>query len=246
MSEPSEIESPQSLKPLNSGLLTISLNILTSPEEAFIALKEKPSKLFPLLLIVVLNALVLTWYFNIVDYEWFVDDILSADTISEEERAEARENMLALSINSFALFGVIGGSAAIIVINLLQAAYLSLVAAIRGDRFKFNHWFSLVCWAGLPVLLTIAGSAITILLTPNGQLSAYQLDPFTLYNLGITSNTSSVQSLTQSISLTAFWSLGLTTVGHRQWTHVSWTRSILIVVSPYLCILSIWGFFAFG
>lgn len=246
MSDPSENESPQRLEPDDLGLLATSLNILTSPSEAFAAIKHRPSKAFPLLLVVVLNALVLTWYFNIVDYEWFVDDILSAGTISEEERAEARESMLALSINSFALFGVIGGSAAIIVINLLQAAYLSLVAAIRGDRFKFSHWFSLVCWAGFPVLLTIAGSAVTILLTPNGQLSSYQLDPLTLYNLGLGSNSASVQALTQSISLTAFWSLGLIAIGHQQWTQASWARSVIIVTSPYLCILGIWGFFAFS
>lgn len=228
------------------GLIATAINMLTSPREAYGAIKSKPSILFPLFLILLLNALVLGWYFSIVDYEWFIDDILSADNLSEADRTQARESMLGLSINSFAMLGIISGSVAVLFFNLIQAGYLSLVAAIRGDSFKFRHWFSLTCWAGMPILLTIAGSAMTILLTPNGQLSAYQLDPLTLYNLGITSSNSSAQSLFQSISLATLWSIGLIVCGHHFWTGANWGRSILLVLSPYLLILGVWGFFVFS
>lgn len=241
-----ESDSTQQSTQSESRLFETSVNVFTSPTEAFRSLQKKPTKLFPLLLILILNAIVLLWYFNIVDYDWFVDDILSADNIGEEERAEAREGMMSLSINTFAMFGVLGGSVAIIAINLLQAAYLSLVAALRGDEYKFPHWFSLVCWAGLPMLLTIAGSAVTILLSPNGQLSALDLDPLTLRNLGVSSANTSVQSLTQSLSLSTFWSVGLMVFGYRQWIESSWLRAVITVLSPYLCILGVWAFFAFN
>lgn len=241
-----ESDSTQQTAQSESGLIETSVNVFTSPTEAFRSLQRKPKKLFPLFLILVLNALVLLWYFSIVDYAWFVDDILSADNISEEDQAEAREGMMSLSINTFAMFGVLGGSLAIIAINLLQAAYLSLVAALRGDEYKFSHWFSLVCWAGLPMLLTIAGSAVTILLSPNGQLSALDLDPLTLRNLGISSANAGVQTLTQSLSLSTFWSIGLMVFGYRQWIETSWLRAVITVLSPYLCILGVWAFFAFN
>ncbi|MFK7864179.1 MAG: YIP1 family protein [Pseudohongiellaceae bacterium] len=230
----------------STGLVATVINMFAAPQEAFTTLKSKPSILFPLCLIVLLNALVLGWYFSIVDYEWFIDDILAAENMDDTDRAQARESMLGLSINSFAMLGVLGGTAAIVVVNLIQAAYLSLAAAIRGDRFKFRHWFSLTCWAGMPVLLTIAGSAVTILLTPNGQLSAYQLDPLTLYNLGITTANASAQSLFQSISLAMLWSIGLLVCGHHYWTEASWGKSAALVLSPYFLVLGIWGFFAFG
>lgn len=228
------------------GLIETSINILTAPTEAFRSLQKKPSKLFPLLLVIILNAAVLSWYFSIVDYAWFVDDILSADNMSEEDRAAAREGMMAMSINTFAMFGVIAGSAGIIAINLLQAAYLSLVAALRGDVHKFPHWFSLACWAGLPVLLTIGGSAMTILLSPNGQLSPTDLDPLTLQNLGLSSANTSVEALTQTLSLSTFWSTGLMVFGYRQWSQTSWLRAGVTVLSPYLCILGVWALIAFS
>ncbi|MFT4885806.1 MAG: hypothetical protein ACJAY7_000701 [Pseudohongiellaceae bacterium] len=235
----------QTIRP-EPGLLETSVNIFTSPTEAFRALQKTPKKLFPLLLVLVFNALVLTWYFSIVDYSWFVDDILSAQSFSEEERVDAREGMMALSINTFAMFGVLGGSAAIIAINLLQAAYLSLVAALRGDEYKFPHWFSLACWAGLPMLLTIAGSVVTILLSPNGQLSPYDLDPLTLRNLGVVSTNTSVQALAQSLSLSTFWGIGLMVFGYKQWIQTSWLRAAITVLSPYLCVVGIWAVIAFS
>lgn len=241
-----ESDSIQQTAQPDAGLFETSVNIFTSPTDAFRSLEKTPKKLFPLLLIVILNAAVTSWYFSIVDYEWFVDDVLSTQTINEEDRADAREGMIAMSINSFAMIGVIGGSLGIIVINLIQAAYLSLVAALRGDEYKFRHWFSLVCWAGLPILLTIAGSAVTILLSPNGQLSATSLNPLTLHNLGVSSSNASVQSLFQSLSLSSFWSLGLVVFGYQQWTKASWLRSLVTVLSPYLCIIGVWAFFAFN
>jgi hypothetical protein len=241
-----EPDSPQQPTPADPSLLETSVNIFTSPAEAFHSLQTSPKKLFPLLLILILNGAILTWYFSIVDYEWFVDDILSAETMTEDERTEARQGMMSLSINTFAMIGVLGGSVAIVAINLAQAAYLSLVAALRGDEYKFRHWFSLVCWAGLPALLTIGGSAVTILLTPNGQLSAYDLDPLTLRNLGVSSTNPSVQGLVQSLSLSTFWGVGLMVFGYRQWTETSWLRALITVFSPYLCILGVWAFLAFN
>jgi hypothetical protein len=241
-----ESDSPLAPTPSTPGLFETCVNILTAPTEAFRSLQKKPTKLFPLLLIVILNAAVLSWYFSIVDFAWFVDDILSADNISEEDRTAAREGMMSMSISNFAIIGVIAGSAGIIAINLLQAAYLSLVAALRGDELKFPHWFSLACWAGLPILLTIAGSAVTILLSPNGQLSPIELDPLTLRNLGVSSANSSVEALTQTLSLSTFWSTGLMVFGYRQWTETSWLRAAVTVLSPYLCIVGVWAFIAFS
>lgn len=241
-----ESDSPQTQTPSAPGLFETCINIFTSPTEAFRSLQKNPTKLFPLLLVVILNAAVLGWYFSIVDYAWFVDDILSAQDMSEDDLTEAREGMMSMSINTFAMFGVLAGSLGLVAINLLQAAYLSLVAALRGDEFKFPHWFSLVCWAGLPILLTITGSAVTILLSPNGQLSPTGLDPLTLSNLGVSSTNASVLTLTQSISLSTFWSTGLMVFGYHQWTETSWLRAIITVLSPYLCILGVWAFFAFN
>jgi hypothetical protein len=96
------------------------------------------------------------------------------------------------------------------------------------------------------MLLTIAGSVVTILLSPNGQLSPYDLDPLTLRNLGVVSTNTSVQALAQSLSLSTFWGIGLMVFGYKQWIQTSWLRAAITVLSPYLCVVGIWAVIAFS
>ena len=118
----------------------------------------------------------------------------------------------------FSLLGSVVGLSAKF---LVQAVYLSLVAALRGDRFKFRHWFSLVCWASAPILLSVLGMAVTILLSPNGQLSAYDLNPLTLKNLGMATDNATLLSRYNSISLAMIWSVVIILLGYRQWLECS-------------------------
>ena len=224
--------------------LSLAINLFTSPTETFAALKHHPSKLFPLLLIAAGNALVMFWYFNIVDYSWYIDDVIAGLNLEADQIEDTREGMEALSRTTMMGFALLGGFVGIFLMFLLQTVYLSLVAALRGDQYKFGHWFSLVCWSGLPFLLSAMGMAVTILLSPNGQLSVYDLDPLALRNLGMVSNNESVQSLYNSVSLSMLWSLALILIGFNQWTGNGWFRSSVVVFAPYAAILGIWAYFA--
>ncbi len=224
----------------------LALNLMTSPAEAFAEIARRPSKLFPLLLIVTCNALVLLWYFNVVDYNWYIDDVLSGSSLDETEMEEAREAMQSMSRTTMMSFAMLGSVVGVSVIFLLQATYLSLISALRGDDYKFSHWFSLSCWAGLPFLLSTIGMAVTIILSPNGQLSVYDLDPLALRNLGMLSNNDSIQSLYNSISLSMVWSVVLILLGYRQWLAAGWLRSTTVVLAPYVLIIGVWAYFAFA
>ncbi len=229
-----------------AGPIGLAMNILSSPNEAFAALKKRPSKLFPLGLILLLNTSALVWYFNMVDFAWYVDDALSLANLEGDELEAARDGMNSMSRNTFLSFGILGSVFAILGLNTFQAGYLSLVSALRGESLKFGHWFSLQCWAGMPILLSIVGIFATILLSPNGQLSAYDLDPFTLRNLGLTTDNEAVQGLLASVSLTMLWSTGLVIAGYKHWLAASWLRSIITVTAPYLVFLGIWSIFTFS
>jgi hypothetical protein len=227
-----------------AGKISVLINVFASPGEALQELKLHPSILFPLLLIIAGNSLVLAWYFNIVDFDWYIDDVLSTANISEENLEDARENFESMSRNSMMGFSLIGSVVGLSAIFLVQAVYLSLVAALRGDRFKFRHWLSLVCWSSTPILLSVVGMAVTILLSPNGQLSAYDLDPLTLRNLGMATDSATLQSLYNSVSLAMVWSVVIILLGYRQWLECSWLRTSLMVLSPYLTIIGVWAFLA--
>lgn len=227
-----------------AGLLDTAINILVSPSEAFEQIRQRPTKLFPLALIVVSTVIALVWYFNIIDFAWYVDDTLANANIDENNIDDARDAMLSMSQNTFMLFGVLGGSLGTVVYYVLQSAYLALISALTGDGQKFSRWFSLVCWTALPSLLAIVGMLVTIALSPNGQLSAFDLNPLTLRNLGIETANDSLNTLFASINLTMVWSIGLLTLGYQQWQKSSLAKAIVVILAPYLLIASVWAYFA--
>lgn len=242
MNEPIEDSASVAHSPLSK--INLAINIISAPSEAFSELAKRPSKLFPLALVLISNALVLAWYFNIVDFDWYVDDVLSAANLEDDELEEAREAMGALSPTSMMGFSMLGSMVGVTVIFVLQSTYLSLVSALRGDNYKFTHWFSLVSWTALPFLLSTIGMAVTIMLSPTGQLSVYELDPLALRNLGMQSENSSLQALYSAVSLSMLWSIVLIALGHKQWTESSWLRTGAVVFGPYLLIVGVWTYIA--
>ncbi len=228
-----------------AGLLDVAINMLTSPSEAFDELLLRPSKLFPLLAIVLSTVCVMFWYFTIVDFDWYIDDTLSMQNLNEEQLEARRAQMTSMSHSTFRLISTLGSAVGLLVIYILQAGYFSLASALSGGHQKFSHWFSLVLWTGMPYLLSVVGMVVTIALSPNGQLSAYDLDPLTLANLGMQSSNDSLMTIFRSLSLTMFWGLALTVMGYRHWLDCSMIKAMAVVLAPYLVIFSIGAFFAF-
>jgi hypothetical protein len=241
-----------------AGLINTAINILVSPGEAFTELQQRPSKLFPLALIVLSTIAVMFWYYSIVDFDWYIDDTLAAVNLDDEptvigffadgeegQLETAREQMASMSQTTFKMFGIFSGVIGILVIYVLQSGYLSLISAISGSGQKFGDWFSLVLWTGLPYMLSVVGMAATIAVSPNGQLGAYDLDPLTLANLGMQSGNSSLTAIFNGISLPMLWGIGLTVMGYRQWLDCSLMKAMTVVLAPYLLLMGVWAYFAF-
>lgn len=228
-----------------AGLINTAINIIVSPSEALAELQQRPSKLFPLALILVSSMAVMFWYFSIVDFDWYIDDTLAASNLDAEELEVAREQMASMSQTTFKMFGVFGSAIGILVIYVLQAGYLSLTSALSGSGQKFGNWFSLVLWTGLPYMLSVVGMIANIMLSPNGQISAYGLDPLTLANLGMQSSNGSLTTVFNTISLPMIWGIALTVLGYRQWLDCSWIKALAVVLAPYLLLTSVWAYFAF-
>lgn len=227
-----------------ASMFDIAINILTTPSEAFRELQQRPSKLFPLLAILLSTASVMFWYFSIVDLEWYIDDTLSLQDLNEDQMEAARGQMSSMSRSTFRLISTLASSFGIVFIYILQAGYLSLTSAISGSGQKFSHWFSLVLWTGLPYLFSVVGMVATLLLSTNGQLSAYDLDPLTLANLGMQSSNDSLMTIFRTLNLTMIWGMSLTVMGYRQWLGCGIIRALAVVLAPYVLILLAGVYFA--
>ena len=239
-----DIGTLRSNKNESAGVLNTAINIITSPSEAFSELEQRPTKLFPVVVILISMMLVMFWYYTIVDFDWFVDDTLALANIPEDQMEAARDGMTSMSQTTFTIFGILGSTVTIFILWVIQAGYLSLTSALIGDRFKFTNWFSLVAWTALPYLLSSVGMAVTIALSPNGQLSAYDLNPLTLRNLGMEVNITSLDMLFSQLDLAMIWGIALTVMAYKQWLESSWIKACGIVLAPYLLLTGVWAYFA--
>lgn len=227
------------------GSVEVAINVLTSPTQAFRVIKDHPRKLFPLLLVLLSSAAVTAWYFSVLDFDWYIDDTLSRfSELSEEQMQSARERMESISQGNTMLLGIAGSSFSLLIIYVVQSAYLALVSALNGDRFRFSHWFSLICWTNLPYLLVVISMAVNIILNPDGQISVYDLNSLSFTSLGFQSGNGSLDQMLGTLNLSMFWSLALVIMGYRQWLQASTLKSTLVVSAPYLVIFGLWAYLA--
>lgn len=227
------------------GLLTTAVNVFVSPGEAFPAIRRRPNILFPLIVLLLPTLAVTFWYFQIVDYDWLVDDTIARfGDMSPEQQQGLRDYYGGQSPLAAGLTAIVGGIVSTVVLLTIHSAYLTLVSALTGDEFRFRHWFSLVTWTSLPVVLVALVMAVNIVLSPGGQISIYDANSLSLASLGLSAESTAVQSLWDTLNLALFWSLALLVAGYRQWVTVAWPRATLIVLAPYILVIGVIAFFA--
>ena len=240
-----QAEQPEeSRPPRSSGLLATAVDIFASPGEAFTRIRERPSILFPLLLVLVPTTLISIWYMQIVDYEWFIDDTLSRFGEMTEQQVEAMRAAYQNQSPMMSTFSAILGSViSTCILYVIHAGYLTLVSLMTGDGYRFRHWFSLLSWTNLPMLLVALVMAVNIALSPNGQISLYDANALSLASLGLQTDTASFQFLFDMFSLPMIWALGLLVMGYQQWVKCGWVRATLVVLAPYLLMIGIVAYF---
>lgn len=216
-------------------------NIFTSPGEAFRTLRERPSFLLPVAVLLAASVAVILWYYSAVDVVWMMER--SLETSQAELPADQREQMLEQL--GQAPRGVLAGTSAIaatfivIVLLLLTAMYFSIVSMLTNDGLRFRQWFSLASWASLPVALASVASLVNLALNDPTYLPAEELNPLAIRNLlelDIQGSGFTAALLTYG-DVTSIWALALMVIGYRQWTGRDIAVSALIVTGPLLVII---------
>lgn len=216
-------------------------NIFTSPGDAFRTLRERPSFLLPVAVLLAASVAVILWYYGAVDIVWMMEK--SLETSQAELPADQREQMLEQLGQTPR--GVLAGTSAIaaalvvVVLLLLTAMYFSIVSMLTNDGLRFRQWFSLASWASLPVALASVASLVNLALNDPTYLPAEELNPLTIRNLlGLdTQGGGFTAALLTYGDVTSIWALALMVVGYRQWTGRDIAVSALIVTAPLLVII---------
>ena len=220
------------------SLIQTGVDILTSPAEAFASISHSPRALFPLGVIILAGIATTSYYFSILDFAWWIDDVLKTSDLSGEELETARDSMQQMGPNSLIMGGLVATVLGTALLLLVQTTYISLAASVMGSEKKFSHWLGLVSWSSLPYVVSSAAMAANITLHPTGQLSARVLDPTSLSALGMGSAGGPYEGLLSSISLPMLWSLALIVIGFAQWQKITTMKSAIVMLTPYALLLA--------
>ena len=154
------------------------INILTSPKEAFVSIKEKPTVLVPLILIVLSLASLQWGYFNAVDREFLIDQLVEQlQAFSNASESQIRENLENMDPSSRAIQAAVSIAIIMPLIMMLYAGYLSLISKFTYDEIRFKQWFSLSAWTGLPSLFIALAGWVVILTNSDGMIGTNDIQP---------------------------------------------------------------------
>lgn len=213
------------------------IDIFVEPGKTFAELKEKPTFLLPLALMVILSAVMVLMYFHKVDGGWFSDHQLamSGNQMSASEIAQAKQVMPSAPVMGY--LGAIFGSIVIVLITMVMALYYMLAGKITGNSLSFKHGISLASWSSVPLLLAMIVAIVGIvMMKPQTGLESLMLthvDPL-LVQLPTESAWSGVA---KNFDLLSLWAITLVAIGWRTWGKTSWAQAFIVAAIPTVLIV---------
>lgn len=219
-------------------MISTAINILTAPAKAFRDIREKPSFLFPLLLVIITGALAQVVILQLIDFEYFIEAMIDQALQAPNARPESeiRQGLAMMTPNILIISAL---AASLILPPLIYAGfglYLWLLGKLGSEDLSFKPFFAIVCWSSLPNLLATLAAMTMVLLSSTRQFAQDELNPLSFGNLLFAGNPD-IPATLSSQSLTSIWALGLLVLGYRTLTESSWTKSAVIVLLPPALIL---------
>src|SRR5258706_3985692 len=163
----------------NLSSLSVLTDIITAPSRAFAALKERPTVLLPLLILIVINGAVSVAYTSSVDLGWMIDQQLQqAQNLTDAQRDQAVKAALRIPATVYGVIAVVGTAIVLPLLFALSSLYYSGVSFVTGDGVKYKQWFSLATWCAIPVVLGLLAALVHVLAGDARFMRQEELNPF--------------------------------------------------------------------
>ncbi len=222
-----------------ANTITTMGQLFYEPKAAFETLKDNPRGWIPLLTIIVLSAAMMYWYFATVDFNWMVQNMLSANPkLDDAARATMEKAMSRNTMMWMTLAGVVIGTP---VALALSALYMLIASKFIGSDISFGKWMSFSAWTSMIKLIGLPLMAVQIL-TSHGQLAMEQLNMLSLNFLLFHLPTAHKWAgFVTSLDVTMIWSAIVTVIGLRVWTGRSTGTCVTIALIPLAVIYGLWA-----
>ena len=226
----------------NLSSLSVLTDIITTPSRAFAALKERPTVLLPLLILIVVNGAVSVAYTSSVDLGWMIDQQLQqAQNLTDAQRDQAVKAALRIPPTLYGVIAVVGTAIVIPLLFALSSLYYSGVSFVTGDGVKYKQWFSLATWCAIPVVFGLLAALVHVLAGDARFMRQEELNPFSFGNLlaidmvGVTR----AQRVLLNLDPTLIWSVVLSIIGYQSFTKRSLPFAAAVVLAPLALIVAI-------
>ncbi len=226
----------------NLSSLSVLTDIITAPSRAFAALKERPTVLLPLLILIVINGAVSVAYTSSVDLGWMIDQQLQqAQNLTDAQRDQAVKAALRIPATVYGVIAVVGTAIVLPLLFALSSLYYSGVSFVTGDGVKYKQWFSLATWCAIPVVLGLLAALVHVLAGDARFMRQEELNPFSFGNLlaidmvGVTR----AQRVLFNLDPSLIWSVVLSIIGYQSFTKRSLPFAAAVVLAPLALIVAI-------
>jgi hypothetical protein len=226
--------------------LSKAVNIFAAPNEAFRALKERPTALFPILVLIAGYAIVNFLYVNLVDLDWLNETQIRAAVEGNPNVTEAQVQQMvsaasALSPNITGAIGTVFTCIFVVVMMFLPALYLTIVSFATNDGIKLKQWFSLVAWSSLVGVISLIAIVVNLLTSDVTFMPQTEINPIAFASLlgAESAGGGTGAQIVRSLDFTSIWALILTILGYQVFTGRSLFKSAAIVLAPYVVIVAI-------
>lgn len=216
-------------------------NVLVKPNAVFSTLATVNNwSWLPFVLVNFLTTLAIYLYFNYVDFNWYIETIIS-ETMANTSPAE--QNAVRDSMNPSTMTGISAGGAIFgsVIVNAILAVYLNSMTKNDDSHVQgFSDWYGALWWAQMPTIISSLIAIALMLMSSSNELSPTSLSPLSLGFILGTSMGSEWFNFMTSIRLDTVWSIYLLTSCIAQWTQFDTRKSLIIASAPFVIVSSIW------
>ncbi|WMS88553.1 YIP1 family protein [Pleionea litopenaei] len=225
-----------------SGLLKTTLNLITSPSEAFADLRVHGRAWFPLILIILSAVVSWVYYYQVVDFSWSIEQTISTQDMSKLQKEEALKMYESMGANT--MLGITVGSTIVMVpiIFAIYSLYLLIVSNIRNDDLRFGQCFTLSCWSSLVAVFSSLVSILQILFSSTNQIPQSALKGLNINDLILSLEPGNAwYTFATSFDLTSIWGSILMAIGYKAFTKCGTGTAYVIGFLPFGLIYGIWA-----
>lgn len=225
-------------EPPAAGLSEISRisGVFFEPTKTFEDIAERPRWFVPLLLIILSVCVLTALISQRIGWESVVREQMERNPRTAQMPADQREASVAVGIRMASIFAYAGPAVGIpLTYAIIALILLGIVAGIMSAKIRFKQAFAVVCYSGLPAIVSSA-LAIVVLFLKGAEFNiqnplmfnpAAAMDPLTTSKF--------LYSLASSIDLISFWMIFLIATGLKAASggKLSFGGSIFAVVLPW-------------